>query len=205
MHPYSLTPWAEAKIRAAFHGYTQTATTQRPSDRIETITAADGSWHMDLWPNAEGDYDSHYQFRFPNDDRIHRVTLPSGLPSEIEFSQLYLNATPPESPIYPSLIALIDSRLAGSNFSLPSGGTIGQNLAITQETPRILGWRDPSYVHQQAIADVEWIVNHNLGNKPDHEVYLDSGVSVLADTIHVSANQLRVYWATPRTGFVYCS
>jgi hypothetical protein len=59
------------------------------------------------------------------------------------------------------------------------------------------------YVHTQSIAAAEWIVNHNLGHRPAGvEVLSPGGLSVTAEIVHMSVNQLRVYFSDPQTGSV---
>lgn len=62
-----------------------------------------------------------------------------------------------------------------------------------------------SYLHTQSSAAAEWIVNHNLGFKPAAAVLDSGGSEVLAEVIHVSTNQLRVYFASPQIGTVRCT
>lgn len=56
------------------------------------------------------------------------------------------------------------------------------------------------YVHQQPSEAAEWICNHNLGSRPTTTVYAPSGQEVVADVRHVSPNQTRIYFASPRAG-----
>jgi hypothetical protein len=59
------------------------------------------------------------------------------------------------------------------------------------------------YQHTQSAAAAQWIVNHNLGRKPAGvEVTTPGGLSIIAEVVHTSDNQLRVYLAQPATGSV---
>jgi hypothetical protein len=60
------------------------------------------------------------------------------------------------------------------------------------------------YVHTQASAAVEWIVNHNLGYRPAVELSDTAGNGVGAQILHISDNQLRVYFNQPAAGFARC-
>jgi hypothetical protein len=60
------------------------------------------------------------------------------------------------------------------------------------------------FIHPQASESAEWIVNHNLGEKPIAEVRTASGAVVDADVLHVSNNQLRVYFSSAMAGEVRC-
>lgn len=199
--------WSGATIDISYHGYSQTPTEQRPSDRTPVKTNPDGTWETYRWVNAEGDYQSYYSFKFPFDQPI-KVFLPAGLPPEIEFSQLAIASTPPSDPSYPSLIALINELFASGDFvgtadvislkpPIPGlGGTVQTAIAALFSR---------NYLHDQRVAANTWIVNHNLGFKPNREVILDSGESVTPAVWHVSINQFIVYWSAPKTGFVRCS
>lgn len=57
------------------------------------------------------------------------------------------------------------------------------------------------YVHSQPSAALEWIVNHNLGMQPAAvSIKSIGGAEVEADIIHVSTNQLRIFFAVPFAG-----
>jgi hypothetical protein len=136
-------PWADAPIEVTYHGYSQTPTEQRPTDRTPIRTNPDGTWEVFKWVNALGDFQSYYSFKFPFDRPI-KVYLPSGTPPEIEFSQLAIASTPPSDPSYPSLIALINDLFAAGDFTasanlvplnpaLPGlGGTVQTAIAAQQ-------------------------------------------------------------------------
>jgi hypothetical protein len=203
MHFYSGLPWGNARIDITYFGYSQTATEQRPSDRHKIRTAIDGKWNIDLWKNQAGDYQSYYEFKFPNDKAL-KIYLTNDLPSEIEFSQLLLNGTPPTAPEYPSLIALIDERLASSGVSFPTGGQLGQVLAIAQATPRVLGWADSRLVFTQAVAATNWAFNHTLNRVPVLEVTDLVGNRIFVET-QATVTQAIVRSESPITGVVYLS
>lgn len=62
-----------------------------------------------------------------------------------------------------------------------------------------------TYLHEQAVPSATWIINHNLGFKPD--VYLTTlgGMEFQADVLHMSLNQTRVLALLPITGFARCT
>ena len=60
------------------------------------------------------------------------------------------------------------------------------------------------YVHTQSGAATPWIVNHNLGVRPVIDIVDAGGSQVLAEILHVSANQANVYFAIPATGQAIC-
>jgi hypothetical protein len=202
MHPDNGEPWAKAKIHWKFIGLATTATTQRPSDSGVIYTDENGVWSVRLWNNANGDQESYYLFKFPNDREI-KIQLPNGTPSPIEFSALAIAQTPPEAPSYPSLIELIDQKLATSDVAFPLGGTQGQVLKITQETPRTLGWgnNDPITPFAQLTPATEWIWNHNLGYKPTPQVYNLAYQQIDAE-IEISDNQIKVKVNPASPGYI---
>lgn len=61
-----------------------------------------------------------------------------------------------------------------------------------------------NYTHLQPTPSDTWTVNHNLGFFPDTEVFVGAE-KVTAQVLNVSANQLLVYWSTPRSGSVRCT
>lgn len=73
----------------------------------------------------------------------------------------------------------------------------------------IIGGRDGAggnlkYIHSQTTESAEWIVNHNLGEKPVAEIISTGGAVVEADVLHVSVNQFLVYFSAPNIGQVRC-
>lgn len=80
-------------------------------------------------------------------------------------------------------------------------------------TPRIVasqrGPRGPAGVaqgveHVQSTPSAEWIVNHNFGFEPVVTVLSSGGIEVAANVVHMSKNQVRIYFATPQTGRARC-
>jgi hypothetical protein len=57
---------------------------------------------------------------------------------------------------------------------------------------------------QTFSAATQWTVNHNLGYRPHVAVLSTGGVEVVAEIVHVSINQLIVYFATAFAGSVRC-
>lgn len=132
-------PWVGATIGCSYVNFSTTLTTQHPSaDLPSALTAADGSFSFTLWRNSLGDYASHYLFRFPNERVKRKAVILSTTSDTVELSQLLIDSAAPEDPDYPSLVALINSMLGGA---FPTGGAVGQVLAIAQLTPtRVLTW-----------------------------------------------------------------
>ena len=60
------------------------------------------------------------------------------------------------------------------------------------------------YLHSQASASAAWIVNHNLGVRPDIAVRDTGGNEVLAQITHTTLHQAVVSFATPVAGEARC-
>jgi hypothetical protein len=193
--------WGGAAIDIEFHGYSQTATEQRPSDRASIITNPDGTWEHYAWKNSEGDYASYYTFKFPYGKPI-KVVLDATTPAQVEFSQAALNLTPRDSPNYPSLIAIINDQLAASAVAFPAGGTKGQVLGVAQTTPRTLEWEDPRLSFTQAIAAATWTFAHTLNRVPALEVTDLTGNRLFVET-QATLTQAIVKSLSPVTGILY--
>jgi hypothetical protein len=61
------------------------------------------------------------------------------------------------------------------------------------------------YTHTQAVASATWTVNHNLGYRPAVSVLSVGGALMLAEVIHISANQAQVFFDSPTAGQAACS
>jgi hypothetical protein len=193
--------WGGANIDIQFHGYSQTATEQRPSDRDKITTNPDGTWEHSVWRNSEGDYDSYYTFKFPYGQPI-KVVITAATPNEIPFSQLAIASTPTDDPNYPSLIEIINAQLAASGVSFPAGGTAGQVLGISQTTPRVLEWQDAGVSFTQSVAAATWTFNHTLNRVPALEVTDLAGNRLFVET-QATLTQAIVRSLSPVTGIVY--
>lgn len=80
-------------------------------------------------------------------------------------------------------------------------------VAVTQSGPPGPAGADGAtldFEHVQSDASTEWIVNHNLGVEPLVTVLTPGGVEMEANIVHVSVNQVRIYFASAQTGRVRC-
>jgi hypothetical protein len=151
--------WADVLVTCTFVGFTTTKTTQRPTYKLTTKTAVDGTYSFLLWRNTLGDYGSYYLFEFPNDvnsctnEGIKRkAVVTEDTPDVIEVSELLLSSTPPGSPTYPSLIALINALFAAGDFT----GTA--DLVTLNPVISGLGTNVQTALEALAIADNNWIL-----------------------------------------------
>lgn len=69
----------------------------------------------------------------------------------------------------------------------------------------VIGASQFYYEFQQLTPLQTWIVNHNLGNRPNIAVYTVGGMQVIAEVQHSSTNQARIYFDQPIAGFAICS
>jgi len=58
--------------------------------------------------------------------------------------------------------------------------------------------------HTQSLAAAEWIINHNLGFRPAVEILGVGGNEVEAHVLHMSINQVRVYFTAAFAGSARC-
>jgi hypothetical protein len=57
-----------------------------------------------------------------------------------------------------------------------------------------------AYTHVQSSPASTWVINHNLGYKPDVTLYTSGGVVMYAEIIHTSVNQTQVIFTVPTSG-----
>ncbi len=62
-----------------------------------------------------------------------------------------------------------------------------------------------TYVHTQATASSEWLVNHNLNKFPSVTVIDSAGDELLAGINYISQNSLTVSFSQATTGKAVCN
>jgi hypothetical protein len=82
--------------------------------------------------------------------------------------------------------------------------TISDGLIGIQGAPGEDG-TDVSYVHTQSSALSIWTVNHNLGFKPSVEILSTGGAEIEGEVVHVSNNQLMIYFVMAVAGEARCN
>jgi hypothetical protein len=80
--------------------------------------------------------------------------------------------------------------------------TVGQGPA---GAPGGGGGASERYLHTQSVPSAAWVVNHNLGFRPNVSVTTLGGVVVWAEVLHVSINQAQVLFDDPRAGLALFS
>lgn len=97
---------------------------------------------------------------------------------------------------------VVNERVAALTIE-PNAVEISVDGKVIQVTPR--GMPGPPggarYLHTQGAASASWTVNHNLGIRPQVQVFSPGWVEVEAATLHVDANQMIISFNTPQTGF----
>lgn len=58
-----------------------------------------------------------------------------------------------------------------------------------------------AYNHDQPSGATEWIINHNLGYKPQVQAFTVGGVEIIGDILHSSDNQVRISFSDAQSGF----
>lgn len=66
--------------------------------------------------------------------------------------------------------------------------------------PGLQGPAGSGYIHTQGSASDTWTINHNLGFRPNVELFTAGGVEFEAEVIHTTLNQCIVYLATAIAG-----
>ena len=61
------------------------------------------------------------------------------------------------------------------------------------------------YEHTQNVAQTIWVVNHNLGYRPNTQVLSVGGAILIAENLHVSQNQVQIYFDVPTLGLALFS
>lgn len=67
------------------------------------------------------------------------------------------------------------------------------------------GAASSTFEYAQAVASATWVVNHNLGFRPNVAVLSVGGVEMWAEIVHISVNQVQVLFDFPRAGLALCS
>lgn len=68
-----------------------------------------------------------------------------------------------------------------------------------------MGPAAPRFEFAQSTPSAMWNVNHNLGFRPNVEVLSVGGVQMLAEVIHLSVNQVQIFFDQATAGLVICS
>lgn len=81
-----------------------------------------------------------------------------------------------------------------------TAGTLGATGLIQGGDLNVGAGGASAYVHDQASGSDAWNINHNLGYRPAVTVYSVGGAEIEAEVLHLSANQVRVYFINATAG-----
>jgi hypothetical protein len=104
------------------------------------------------------------------------------------------------------ILARVTSGGRKTYVSIKSSGSRVKAFFIGRQGPRGADGAagGQQFTHTQSQASAEWIVNHNLGRRPGAEILTVGGMVMDAEVVHISVNQLRVYFKTAMAGSVIC-
>lgn len=66
-------------------------------------------------------------------------------------------------------------------------------------------WVNKSYTHEQNISSTEWIVNHNLGFKPNVRIVNSAGDNIETVIEDIDDNNLKIFFNNANGGKAFCS
>jgi hypothetical protein len=84
---------------------------------------------------------------------------------------------------------------------VPSGGTASQSLVKKTSSDYDTEWKSLSFNFTQSSPSSTWTINHNLGYKPNVDVYDSGSQQVQAEVSHSSVNQTVILFTVPTAGF----
>lgn len=75
-------------------------------------------------------------------------------------------------------------------------------VEVTKQGPEgASGSAASSHLHTQSSSSATWTVNHNLGYRPNVEVFNTGWAEVDASVVHNSVNQTVITFSQPTTGY----
>lgn len=104
------------------------------------------------------------------------------------------------------VIATIDERVATVVLQPALVVSVVQPPPVVVTVP--IGASGPpgtKFLHTQSTPLSTWVINHNLGARPNISVTSMGGVEYLVEIIHATVNQAVVYFEAPAAGFATCS
>lgn len=119
------------------------------------------------------------------------ITAPTQLSAEVQRTELGLHLVAEQGPMGPR-------GEVGTTGAKGDPGSVGE-MGPPGPAGTLEGTFDEAF--PEALA---WTVNHNLGRYPLVGVLTTGGAEVDADILHISANQLAVYFAVPFGGRIRC-
>jgi hypothetical protein len=93
--------------------------------------------------------------------------------------------------------------LSVPGFNPPQVITLGDGLSM--DSLGALTSKGLYYFHNQPSASSAWVINHNLGSRPNVSVFSVGGVEVFAEVLQASVNQSQILFNNPFSGYAICS
>jgi hypothetical protein len=105
---------------------------------------------------------------------------------------------------------MIELRVKPKAIQMRLHSPVEQTLAVTQRrvflrmaNKTVVNQVGVNYVHNQQVASIHWIINHNLNTYPSVSI-IDSGGNVnLAQYEYISANRVDVFFSALTSGNAY--
>lgn len=154
---------------------------------------------LELFCNGDFLIPSAYEVKEP-DGRIWSFTLNYDDGTPISIQALRAGGAVPENP--ETVNTLIAAEIAAKTvrFDIPQTLTGEEQQRVKTTLNIVGGGSGGSFLHTQNAASTEWIINHNLGYRPNLEVRNSGSQVVEAEIAHLSTNQARVYFVSAQTG-----
>lgn len=121
--------------------------------------------------------------------------LAAGLPTSLD--SLYNLGVVAGSSSAATLAELISGKADQSDLD-----NLDARVVVLESSPG--SGSGTSFLHTQGSPATEWIINHNLGFKPSVEIIDTGGREVETDVLHISVNQVRIYFLTAMAGEARC-
>lgn len=99
-------------------------------------------------------------------------------------------------------------------FSVAAGIEVVEVLNAPVEVVEVSGPQGPpgrdgaaggKYTHMQPSPAATWIINHNLGIRPNVALLSVGGAEIGGEVLHQSENQALAFFVTPVAGMAACS
>jgi hypothetical protein len=87
----------------------------------------------------------------------------------------------------------------GTPTTIASANGVSAGVMSSAQASKLASLTTP-FVFTQAVAAATWIVNHNLGFKPNVSLFTVGGLEFEAEVVHVSVNQFQVNLTSAAAG-----
>lgn len=145
---------------------------------------------------------------------IHQFTIPEGSTIELDGNQkIITNSLSTGIGFSTTLISLVDRTLPVTHLLAGIKGDSAYQTALNigyigteeQWINSLHGIGNNQYQHYQELPATTWIINHNLGFKPNVIVTTLGGKQILVEILQVTNNQAIIYTDSALAGYAHCS